>query len=129
MRISDWSSDVCSSDLLEAEFDVRRARVRVGHRDAIIMLAILRRHKIFDVDPHLAALADDEVDLLADRMIAHRPLADEHFMAAHRFEHRRLPPRPRNAPPPGLPVLHPTPGFGTPPLPPLPPLHDHGTNH
>src|SRR3546814_4020774 len=66
------------------------------------MLAILRRHEIFDVDPHLAALADDEVDLLADRMVAHRPLADEHFVAADLFEHRRLPARQRNAQPLGL---------------------------
>src|SRR3546814_6835220 len=76
------------------------------------MLAILRRHEIFDVDPHLAALADDEVDLLADRMVAHRPLADEHFVAADRFEHRRLPARQRNAQPLGLLVLHPKQGFG-----------------
>src|SRR3546814_20297887 len=77
------------------------------------MLAILRRHKIFDVDPHLAALADDEVELLADRMIAHRPLADEHFVAADRFEHRRLPARQRNAQPLGLLVLHQNPGDRT----------------
>src|SRR3546814_8029477 len=45
-------------------------------------------------------------------MVAHRPLADEHFVAADRFEHRRLPARQRNAQPLGLLVLHPKQGFG-----------------
>src|SRR3546814_6902424 len=34
MRISDWSSDVCSSDLPEADADVVRVRNLVGRDDA-----------------------------------------------------------------------------------------------
>src|SRR3546814_10625257 len=32
MRISDWSSDVCSSDLVVAQFEDRERRERLGHR-------------------------------------------------------------------------------------------------
>src|SRR3546814_19483702 len=47
MRISDWSSDVCSSDLLEVkrykepevlEFDVKRGKIPIGSVEASFML-------------------------------------------------------------------------------------------
>src|SRR3546814_11882601 len=75
MRISDWSSDVCSSDLAQpaavgfGEFVARRgyaidrlaqlnpareARVPLGHRPAVILGVILGRGA--------AVEADDEID-------------------------------------------------------------------
>src|SRR3546814_15563871 len=50
MRISDWSSDVCSSDLAVVEFDV-------GHALACIF------HRLLDRDRHFARLAVAEADL------------------------------------------------------------------
>src|SRR3546814_16365673 len=44
MRISDWSSDVCSSDL-EPEADEKRQRL-IGHFDMIIELVELARHLV-----------------------------------------------------------------------------------
>src|SRR3546814_3774538 len=52
MRISDWSSDVCSSDLL--------ARDRLGHVDRVL------RHEI-DADALRADQADDLLDLVGQR--------------------------------------------------------------
>src|SRR3546814_9975090 len=43
MRISDWSSDVCSSDLLTLGFGERLALLR-GHQDGQILL--VRHHQV-----------------------------------------------------------------------------------
>src|SRR3546814_2104464 len=70
MRISDWSSDVCSSDLLhvEQQADARRQRLqepdvgdRRGQLDMAHPLAADLRHRDFDT----ALLADDALVLHA----------------------------------------------------------------
>src|SRR3546814_3469258 len=66
MRISDWSSDVCSSDLLGAVLHhqdcgvarVDRSRLAGPHLDALPVGARTRQ-----VEPHGGAVADLAVDL------------------------------------------------------------------
>src|SRR3546814_14620637 len=55
MRISDWSSDVCSSDLVEVDVRVERAHARRVEFDARFEQARrLARHDHADVDELLA---------------------------------------------------------------------------
>src|SRR3546814_15771795 len=64
MRISDWSSDVCSSGLEEPEGTVR-ILVELGvHRD--MMFALARR-----ADHHIGAVGQGFPELLLD-IVAHR---------------------------------------------------------
>src|SRR3546814_8422938 len=94
MRISDWSSDVCSSDLPEQfERDLRRidfhdvARARHGERregglaeemrgDAFVALGISRRPI---VEPHPRVVQRDKILAIARQMlVAARARSEEH---------------------------------------------------
>src|SRR3546814_13934628 len=62
MRISDWSSDVCSSDLLHELGVVHQPR---HGEPAIGQAALLRqRHELFGIGPKLLRLGDGGRDLL-----------------------------------------------------------------
>src|SRR3546814_13528948 len=78
MRISDWSSDVCSSDLTEGRLDLEQ-------RQAPLPGEILCR-----VDRHAAAKADDGFDPRLSREIRQKHIlihrADEIDMMLHTFE-------------------------------------------
>src|SRR3546814_1907722 len=74
MRISDWSSDVCSSDLVAQVAADRRARL-AGDRE--VEPIALRRLRVRAQNLHLIAVGDRgperhdaAVDLGADRLIA-----------------------------------------------------------
>src|SRR3546814_13143078 len=59
MRISDWSSDVCSSDLLRRENGVpaRLARCRHGRQRAAMKTMVKRNDLVGAVATHLAPFA------------------------------------------------------------------------
>src|SRR3546814_10880885 len=65
MRISDWSSDVCSSDLLDAyAIDTLRRKLRRSRMGEVVERRLERRQDGF-VKPRL------------DRLLAHRPHVGE----------------------------------------------------
>src|SRR3546814_9736567 len=49
MRISDWSSDVCSSDLVQGkELDLRVSSVPTAHGESVVMRLLDRESVVFD---------------------------------------------------------------------------------
>src|SRR3546814_10481422 len=83
MRISDWSSDVCSSDLDEGGADVDGVRALAGllhaHGDAAVPVPALLQHAKALAAVGVAALADREVGVL----LAQRDLAVERGERRH----------------------------------------------
>src|SRR3546814_5281664 len=84
MRISDWSSDVCSSDLVkdggtDAERDMLYAWVQEdAHKSAILFDEDVRPELVQQVVGHYAAdLTDDELEAIGrDPFLIARALAD-----------------------------------------------------
>src|SRR3546814_2548575 len=117
MRISDWSSDVCSSDLLRRGGQRHAGGGRLGLRG--IGRGIARHHPVADrlrlrLDLRHRRAGDEDVADIGQR-IDHHQLAD---VARVRLPHHPSddpPPRPPPPPPPPPPAAH------TPPPPPLPP--------
>src|SRR3546814_10481632 len=84
MRISDWSSDVCSSDLDVAEAQLLRALV--GDADHLCIIGLHRRADIVvPARPHLGIFGGGVVEVAhlgldigaRDRLAAQRPLRSE----------------------------------------------------
>src|SRR3546814_11073581 len=72
MRISDWSSDVCSSDLALGHLDLdnfRHANDALGHQagDRLILQVVARLKTQLAAGDQLARLGRDEFALLLDR--------------------------------------------------------------
>src|SRR3546814_7449763 len=73
MRISDWSSDVCSSDLAGHRADARRRR---GHHDRAAAAPGDLRHDVLHAQPHAADVdGDDPVEVLLRLVLDPRDLA------------------------------------------------------
>src|SRR3546814_11966424 len=77
MRISDWSSDVCSSDLPEHRWDMieriaRRLKLDLAPDEIWLLVQIARRDASFSyAEPHTRpAVPKDTLDALAHRLIA-----------------------------------------------------------
>src|SRR3546814_20017881 len=124
MRISDWSSDVCSSDLADVEVELDRAGalvtvhdLLVRHRDAVVdhpeEVRLAGAHPRGDLDLHprgqLAgevAEAHRSVDLQglspvhADLREVERALPDDHPVAVSALLAPPLPPIGHAPPPP-----------------------------
>src|SRR3546814_11663965 len=87
MRISDWSSDVCSSDLLR-RLDNQRRRADVDPRDRFALRAANRLRRDLDADVH--AIGDQidyryrkpEIGAAARDIDPHRLRADQRVAAA-----------------------------------------------
>src|SRR3546814_1328869 len=71
MRISDWSSDVCSSDLGPAYADGRRAARRAIGRDRLIILV----EQIFDAAIKVDGVGERPGSAQVDKPIAGEPHA------------------------------------------------------
>src|SRR3546814_3332778 len=71
MRISDWSSDVCSSDLL---VHLLQLQVVVGQDDDLALLALDRAFRALEVEP-LIDLAADRIEGIVD--LVHVGLGDD----------------------------------------------------
>src|SRR3546814_12788672 len=85
MRISDWSSDVCSSDLQEGDDQDERQIVPVGNVD-VRLLAPRERAQIKDEIGHPD---DDEPDIgIPFRLGIFLRLGDTHEIAGHRKDAR-----------------------------------------
>src|SRR3546814_7575800 len=72
MRISDWSSDVCSSDLNGGKLDAGKAGVKVSERGFIEVDAQMRSNV-----PHIFAIGD----LVGQPMLAHKATHEGHLAA------------------------------------------------
>src|SRR3546814_12578273 len=87
MRISDWSSDVCSSDLLGRDHQFVAVRGEIGREDAAEILlrrAVWRAVIVGEIDMRDAAI---------ERAAQHRAAGFEHVRAAEilpRSEERRV---------------------------------------
>src|SRR3546814_16459236 len=86
MRISDWSSDVCSSDLLLVLFPVDRGRdrLRVGELEAVD-----RADDLGEVAHGARRLGEDQPHLLVGTDHEHQPVGDggigpgvDHYVSA-----------------------------------------------
>src|SRR3546814_10106776 len=85
MRISDWSSDVCSSDLIERIIGRRQRRFGdfIGSETAIADALVIGRKGAGKLGRHL------EVDPPADRVAAraHQVVASDHIVGIRSEEH------------------------------------------
>src|SRR3546814_9447653 len=87
MRISDWSSDVCSSDLQEGDDQDERQIVPVGNVD-VRLLAPRERAQIKDEIGHPD---DDEPDIgIPFRLGIFLRLGDTHEIAGHRKDAEQI---------------------------------------
>src|SRR3546814_12007512 len=68
MRISDWSSDVCSSDLINLKHTGKLAKNIMGHNVVIAKTADM---KAIDADGMKAGLASDYIKPGDARVVAH----------------------------------------------------------
>src|SRR3546814_4612877 len=85
MRISDWSSDVCSSDLLDRQrpaIVVERLRNETRNNNALLRLA-LAESQLPDADSQAAA--KQHIEMLGERFAATRTRGE----ATHRREEAR----------------------------------------
>src|SRR3546814_20777211 len=84
MRISDWSSDVCSSDLVEADMDQQLDALGAAQRDGVCGIVQCRDFAIEGRD-------DGVVERLDRDPVAHHSLGDDGIgNAVDRSEARRV---------------------------------------
>src|SRR3546814_2317820 len=69
VRISDWSSDVCSADLVDAAVDRDRVVVEEDDQLAETQVAGQRDRLVADAF-HEAAVADDAIGVVIDQIVA-----------------------------------------------------------
>src|SRR3546814_12806871 len=86
MRISDWSSDVCSSDLPDDRGDVRRDRridaEEIGEREMSTILAVPPRKAEVRHAPRLPGVGTGHVDEAVERVLCGR-FAERSFVHGH----------------------------------------------
>src|SRR3546814_2301844 len=72
MRISDWSSDVCSSDRASAETDRRREK-QVAYNEANVITPTTIKRNIADVVAHVASgdYVTPEIDEETSNLVGH----------------------------------------------------------
>src|SRR3546814_13440468 len=102
MRISDWSSDVCSSDLIGGKVDAKETRQPLDHRIGVVGPAVedQRRYRIETVEQKM------RVDLVVERLelgrLRHRAQLRRAPLLRARLEtilHRQIEPDPRQKEP------------------------------
>src|SRR3546814_5423327 len=84
MRISDWSSDVCSSDLLAAQFPFLSTEALVGtYEQGLTSLAAAPGRKLFlFLGSTVGNLEDDEIVPLLQMMARHCSTEDRLLITA-----------------------------------------------
>src|SRR3546814_12580895 len=83
MRISDWSSDVCSSDLVSTSFSLRRS---ISKRRAIIFCK-----QLVDLDDQVVAFEPDMEIAVFESLCAEKlAFSDPRFAFQTRSEERRV---------------------------------------
>src|SRR3546814_10115165 len=90
MRISDWSSDVCSSDLAEAQAREALEHAAHHHRLKVEFRSHVRDQHEIGADRFLAAGADRDFGFLAGTVLEDvriaPPALGEHFVPLRRSE-------------------------------------------
>src|SRR3546814_14036703 len=85
MRISDWSSDVCSSDLLKlaqayAEFDRNRARLKAARADVATCAISGAVGTFANIDPYVEAHVAEKLGLAVEPVSTQVIPRDRHAM-------------------------------------------------
>src|SRR3546814_20498023 len=85
MRISDWSSDVCSSDLYDTELDEDASNISAGEKQLItIARAFLARPSVLILDEATSSV-DTRTELLLQHAMAALRQGRTSFVIAHRL--------------------------------------------
>src|SRR3546814_20821117 len=78
MRISDWSSDVCSSDLRERFGAQPRAVTRLARLRGLVLAQFLAHPRAFGLEHAAIEIADDPLERLV-RRIGAAPILERQF--------------------------------------------------